>query len=140
MKQLSRSFFHSLLITCVTLPALSAELRAQSVTSVADPAASRPKIGLALSGGGARGAAHIGVLKVLEELRVPVHCVAGTSMGSIVGGGFAAGATPNEMQRLMTETDWLATKFCRDSLIPRVKRTNASLLIALGGAGSTPSD
>ena len=46
------------------------------------------------------------MLKVLEELRVPVHCVAGTSMGSIVGGGFAAGATPNEMQRLMTETDW----------------------------------
>ena len=106
MKRLSRRLLHSLLIACVTLPAVSAELHAQSATSVADPAASRPKIGLALSGGGARGAAHIGVLKVLEELRVPVHCVAGTSMGSIVGGGFAAGATPDEMQRLVTETDW----------------------------------
>lgn len=58
----------------------------------------RPRIGLALSGGGARGAAHIGVLKVLDELRVPVHCVAGTSMGSVVGGDFAAGTTPAEME------------------------------------------
>ncbi|MEN9315851.1 MAG: putative exported protein, partial [Pseudomonadota bacterium] len=51
--------------------------------------AQRPRICLALSGGGARGAAHIGVLKVLEELRVPVHCVAGTSMGALVGGAYA---------------------------------------------------
>jgi NTE family protein len=46
----------------------------------------RPRIGLALSGGGARGAAHVGVLKVLEELRVPIDYIAGTSMGSIIGG------------------------------------------------------
>ncbi|HSD43913.1 MAG TPA: patatin-like phospholipase family protein, partial [Burkholderiales bacterium] len=66
----------------------------------------RPRIGLALSGGGARGAAHIGVLKVLEKLRVPVHCVAGTSMGSVVGGAFAAGTTPAEMEAIITKTDW----------------------------------
>jgi NTE family protein len=66
----------------------------------------RPRIGLALSGGGARGAAHIGVLKVLEELRVPVHCVAGTSMGSVIGGSFAAGTTPAEMESVITKTDW----------------------------------
>lgn len=66
----------------------------------------RPRIGLALSGGGARGAAHIGVLKVLDELRVPVHCVAGTSMGSVVGGAFAAGTTPSEMEQIITKTDW----------------------------------
>jgi NTE family protein len=59
----------------------------------------RPKIGLALSGGGARGAAHIGVLKVLEELRVPIDCVTGTSMGAVVGGSFAAGTTPADMER-----------------------------------------
>ena len=53
----------------------------------------RPRIGLALSGGGARGLAHIGVIKVLEELRVPVHCVTGTSMGAVVGGIFASGVT-----------------------------------------------
>ena len=70
------------------------------------PEAARPKIGLALSGGGARGAAHIGVLKVLEELRVPVDCVTGTSMGSVVGGSFAAGTTPAQMEQIVTQTDW----------------------------------
>ena len=57
---------------------------------------SRPRIGLVLSGGGARGAAHIGVLKVLEELRVPVDLITGTSMGSIVGGSYASGQTVAE--------------------------------------------
>ncbi len=57
----------------------------------------RPRIGLVLSGGGARGAAHVGVLKVLEELRVPVDYIAGTSMGSIVGGSYASGNTVDEM-------------------------------------------
>jgi NTE family protein len=66
----------------------------------------RPRIGLALSGGGARGAAHLGVLKVLEELRVPVDCIAGTSMGSVIGGSFAAGTTPGEMEDFIARTDW----------------------------------
>ena len=65
-----------------------------------------PRIGLALSGGGARGLAHIGVLKVLEELRVPVHCVTGTSMGSIVGGAYASGTTPALIEKFVQETDW----------------------------------
>ena len=52
---------------------------------------SRPKICLVLSGGGARGVAHVGVLKVLEELRVPIDCIAGTSMGAVVGGAYASG-------------------------------------------------
>jgi len=60
--------------------------------------AARPKIGLVLSGGGARGAAHIGVLKVLEELRVPVDVIAGTSMGSIVGAAYATGMSIPEME------------------------------------------
>lgn len=66
----------------------------------------RPKIGLALSGGGARGAAHVGVLKVLEELRVPVDYVAGTSMGAVVGGFYAAGYTPEEIEHILTTLDW----------------------------------
>lgn len=70
------------------------------------PAPKTPRIGLALSGGGARGAAHIGVLKVLEELRVPVHCIAGTSMGSIVGGAYASGLSPKQMEELILGTDW----------------------------------
>ncbi len=65
-----------------------------------------PRIGLALSGGGARGLAHVGVLKVLEELRVPIHCVTGTSMGAIVGGTFAAGRSPEDMAALVTKADW----------------------------------
>ena len=60
--------------------------------------AARPKIGLVLGGGGARGAAHIGVLEVLEKLRVPVDCVSGTSMGALVAGAYAAGLSPAEMR------------------------------------------
>lgn len=65
-----------------------------------------PRIGLVLSGGGARGAAHIGVLKVLEELRIPIHAIAGTSMGSLVGGSYAAGLSPQELERRVTQVDW----------------------------------
>jgi len=68
----------------------------------------RPRIALVLSGGGARGLAHIGVLKVLRELRVPVDAIAATSMGSIVGGAYAAGRTPEEMEAILREADWSA--------------------------------
>ena len=69
-------------------------------------ALARPKIGLVLSGGGARGMAHIGVLKVLEELRVPVDAIAATSMGAIVGGAYATGLSPAEMERIIGQLDW----------------------------------
>jgi len=65
-----------------------------------------PRIGVALSGGGARGIAHVGVLKVLEEMRIPIHCVTGTSMGAIVGGTFAAGVTPEKIEEVVLKTDW----------------------------------
>jgi NTE family protein len=66
----------------------------------------RPKIGLVLGGGGARGGAHIGVLEVLEQLRIPVDCVAGTSMGALVSGAYAAGIEPGEMRESIRKTDW----------------------------------
>lgn len=69
----------------------------------------RPKVGLVLSGGGARGAAHIGVLKVLHELRVPVDYVVGTSMGAVVGGLYASGMSPEEIERELLAQDWQAT-------------------------------
>jgi NTE family protein len=69
-------------------------------------AAERPKIALVLSGGGARGIAHVGVLKVLEEARVPVDCVVGTSMGAIVGGAAATGMSPAEMEKRVLAADW----------------------------------
>ena len=68
--------------------------------------AARPKIGLVLSGGGARGLAHVGVLKVLEELHVPVDFIAATSMGAIVGGLSASGMTSGEMERRLADIDW----------------------------------
>ena len=66
----------------------------------------RPTIGLALAGGGARGSAHVGVLMVLEELRVPVDYIAGTSMGSIIGGTYASGLSPQQMEDLFESIDW----------------------------------
>jgi NTE family protein len=68
------------------------------------PAAGEVRIGLVLSGGGARGCAHVGVLQVLEELRVPVHCIAGTSMGSIVGGLYAYGLSPDQLAAEVVRT------------------------------------
>lgn len=68
--------------------------------------APRPRIGLVLGGGGARGAAHIGVLEVLERLRVPVDCVAGTSMGALVAGAWAAGLSPAEMRAELAAANW----------------------------------
>jgi NTE family protein len=84
-------------------PAAGAPVPANSAPALpAVPTAQgRPKICLVLSGGGARGAAHIGVLKVLEDMRIPVDCIAGTSMGSLVGGAYASGMTPAEMEKLV---------------------------------------
>jgi len=66
----------------------------------------RPKVGLVLSGGGAAGLAHIGVIKVIEEAGIPIDYIAGTSMGSIVGGMYAMGMTPAEMEKVAREMDW----------------------------------
>lgn len=86
-----------LLSCCILLGVLDA------VPAQVDPAP-RPRVGLVLSGGGARGCAHVGVLQVLEELRVPVDVVAGTSMGSIVGGLYAYGYGPARLEAEMTRT------------------------------------
>ena len=66
------------------------------------------RIGLVLSGGTARGLAHVGILKVLEEEKVPVEYVTGTSMGSIIGGLYSVGYTPDEIEKIASEMDWLA--------------------------------
>jgi NTE family protein len=66
----------------------------------------RPRVGLVLAGGGAKGGAHVGVLKVLEEMRVPVDCIAGTSMGALVGGGYASGINARGMEEFLLGIDW----------------------------------
>ena len=80
----------------------SPALHAQS----AKRASHRPKVGLVLSGGGAPGVAHIGVLKALEELRIPIDFVAGTSVGSIAGGLYATGMAPEELEAWARAADW----------------------------------
>ncbi len=73
------------------------------------PPGQRPRVGLVLSGGGARGLAHVGVLKVLERERVPVDVIAGTSMGAIIGGLYASGMGADEIERELRQVDWSET-------------------------------
>jgi len=87
---------------------LVSAIAAVTLVSALASAAERPRVGLVLGGGGARGAAHIGILEVLRENRIPVDCVAGTSMGGLVTGAFAAGLSPDEMLEAMGAADWRA--------------------------------
>jgi NTE family protein len=94
----------------------------------------RPRIGLALSGGGARGIAHVAVLEVLEEQRVPIDCIAGTSMGAIVGGMYASGLSPAEIRTALLGLDWtdlVTDRPQRRDLGYRRKEDDASDLINL---------
>ena len=98
-----------ILATCAAfggalLPATSQAAGAPATTPTAG-APARPKVCLVLSGGGARGAAHVGVIEVLEELRVPVDCIAGTSMGALVGAAYASGMSVAEMEQALREID-----------------------------------
>ena len=83
----------------LVLAAISFRVLAQDVPR-------RPKIGIAFAGGGARGGAHVGVLKELEKLHIPVDYVAGTSIGSIVAALYATGMSPDEMEKVLSTTDW----------------------------------
>ncbi|MFC5578068.1 patatin-like phospholipase family protein [Lysobacter niabensis] len=78
------------------------------------PGDTRPRVGLALGGGGARGIAHISVLRTIEELHIPVDCIAGTSMGALVGGLYASGMPVDAMEQLVVSTDW--SRLFNDSL------------------------
>ena len=94
------------------LPALPVLVMAQekpesSVTAEpGQPKKSRPKIGVALEGGGALGLAHVGVLQWFEEHHIPIDYVAGTSMGGLVGGLYATGKTPKELEEIVAQQNW----------------------------------
>ena len=96
---------------CVLMPAFAFVVSlamAACPAIAAQPGAEppRPRIGLVLGGGGARGSAHVGVLEVLEQLHVPVDCVAGTSMGSLVAGAWLSGVGPQKMMERLAGVDW----------------------------------
>src|SRR4249920_77305 len=93
---------------CVVLLAgvLQALTPVMSVAAEAPHVTGRPRVGLVLAGGGAKGGAHVGVLKVLEELHVPIDCIAGTSMGALVGGGYASGIPAKDLETFVTTIDW----------------------------------
>lgn len=96
------------LLAC--LPPLPTMAQSPSTGTTDAPATSnaRPRTCLVLGGGGARGAAHIGLLKVLERERIPVDCIVGTSMGAIVGGLYAAGYRADEIETVLDGIDWAA--------------------------------
>ena len=121
-------FLTILLVGCGLLA-----LQAPAAAQPAEPA-QRPRIGLVLSGGGARGAAHVGVLKVLDELRVPIDAIAGTSMGAVVGGLYAAGYSGLEIEQIMSDVDWqdaFRDRPRRNDLAMRRKREDESFLVQL---------
>lgn len=84
-----------------TVAGAEERVREEDVTS-----SERPRVGLVLGGGGARGAAHIGVLRELERMRIPIDAIVGTSMGAIVGGLYASGMSVAELEELVAEMDW----------------------------------
>jgi len=98
--------FRRLLCAVLLAGALQAINPVTSYGAEAPHVAGRPRIGLVLAGGGAKGGAHVGVLKVLEELHVPIDCIAGTSMGALIGGGYAAGIPADELEKFLVAIDW----------------------------------
>lgn len=116
-----------LLLTALILSVLPA-------IAAADGTEGRPKIGLALGGGGAKGGAHVGVLKVLEELNIPVDYIAGTSIGAIIGGLYATGLDADELATTISNIDWneaLRDKPPRKDLSFRKKEEDGRYLLDL---------
>jgi NTE family protein len=97
----------------------------------------RPRIGLALGGGGARGIAHISVMRALEQMKIPVDCVAGTSMGALAGALYASGMSPDEMETLVLSQNWAELfndQLARPERSLRRKRDD-DLVVGMPGVG-----
>ena len=108
---------------CAQTPVPAAPAAAASAASPST-APTRPRIGLVLSGGGARGLSHVGVLKVLERERIPIDVIAGTSMGAIIGGLYASGMTADALEAELLKVNWdavFASRVDRQHLSQRRK-------------------
>jgi len=97
-----------------------AAMRAMSQVPAAEDDPDRPRIGIVLSGGGARGGVHVGVLRALEELNVPIDYIAGTSIGAVIGGFYASGMSADDIEAVINGIDWEAA-FLEDT--PRALRS-----------------
>lgn len=121
-------FLSFLLLACL----VTAEAQNNSITvNLNKP---RPKVGVVLSGGGAKGAAHIGVLKYIEELGIPVDYMAGTSMGSIIGGLYALGYTPDELTKLIASMNWseyIGNKIDRSSMSLETRKRSSTTQLSI---------
>lgn len=100
--------------------------------TVPTESANRPRVALVLSGGGARGAAHVGVFRALEQLQIPVDVVIGTSMGAVVGGLYAAGLDADALETVVRDIDWVDAfidNSARENLTYRRKRDDDDFLV-----------
>jgi NTE family protein len=94
---------------CAFLVAITSVQAAEPGAPAGSPgtaAPARPRIGLVLAGGGAKGGAHVGVLKVLEEQHIQVDCIAGTSMGALIGAGYASGIPAKDLEKFLVSINW----------------------------------
>ena len=122
-----KHIFLPLLLCCCFISA-----QAQSDKKNVQLNAPRPKVGVVLGGGGAKGASHIGVLKYIEEMGIPIDYVAGTSMGSIIGGLYAMGYSPDELTILISHVDWgayIGNKIDRRVMSEEMKERNSTTII-----------
>ena len=105
--------------------------------------AARPKVGVVLSGGGAKGAAHIGVLKYIEEAGIPIDYIAGTSMGAIIGGLYAIGYSSDEMLDIISNVDWdrlISNQVDREKISYERKAESRSQLLTIPFATGTKQE
>jgi NTE family protein len=127
------------LATALTLPASKAHAEDSTLACRARPVLpeNRPRVGLVLGGGGARGVAHIAVLRKLEQLHVPIDCIAGTSMGALVGALYASGKSVDDIEKFVLALDW--DRLFNDSLDRRERsyrrKTDDVLVVSAPGVG-----
>ncbi|WP_423127086.1 patatin-like phospholipase family protein [Gaoshiqia sp. Z1-71] len=103
LELINKQLSFQLLLLILALP-VSKTTQAQSASDLA----SYPKVAVVLSGGGAKGFAHVGVLKVLEEEGIPIDIIVGTSIGSLIGGFYSIGYSADEIQKIIEKQDWEA--------------------------------
>ena len=118
-----------IIILTICLSVICAQAQSNKAKS-----SSRPKVGVVLGGGGAKGASHIGVLKYLEEMGIPVDYVAGTSMGSIIGGLYALGYSPDELTKLIASMNWseyIGNKIDRSSMSLETRKRSSTTQLSI---------